>query len=81
MTGEKLANMICNRLFNTQTKAFMSSSNVPIIAPSEREAVLEVVREVVSLATIDRIAELEAKVFVYEEIIKKSNFGPMYGSL
>ena len=77
MKSEQIVDAVCRSLFNLRTKSELASSYYPLIAVSYQSLVLETVKEALGSITIDRIAELEAKVFVYEEIIKKSNFAPM----
>ena len=77
MKSEQIVDIVCRRLFAIKTKAFMSSDYYPLVSTSDHGLVIETVEEALKSVTVDKISELEAKIFVYEEIIKKSNFAPM----
>lgn len=80
MNSSELANDICKRIFKLEEKSSMSNSYYPLIDNKNKQSIIDIVTTTINEHTIDRVAELEAKVFVYEEMIKKSNFAPMVKS-
>jgi hypothetical protein len=77
MNSKDLANEICNQLFNLKYKSKGYDWESNVISEDNKKTVLVTVQAVVNDHYSQRVSELEAKVFVYEEMIKKSNFAPM----
>lgn len=72
--SEGLIEAIINKL---KTLKHPEYETLPLLKYNELQLVKASLRELVNDDISKKIGELEGKVFVYEEIIKKSNFAPM----
>lgn len=79
MNSKDLANEICNQLFKLSYRSGSGNYtyDLSVISKENQATVLNTVQAIINDNYVQRVAELEAKVFVYEEMIKKSNFAPM----
>ena len=76
MTEENIRALL-DRLFGLTYRSCHSGYDLPVIAADNRVEVARIVRQWALDNHDNKIGTLEAKVFVYEQIISKSNFAPM----
>lgn len=72
----KLVNTLCNKLFLLKKKGYELSTAISEADQAQVREIVKFVLEEYEKETNIKIAELETKIKVYEEIISKSNFAP-----
>ena len=76
MNEERILELL-DRLFALEYQSEYSSMMLPVISRTNQQDVSLVVRQWALENHDNKVGTLEAKVFVYEQIISNSNFAPM----
>lgn len=75
--NEESIRALLDRLFNLEYRSDYGNYDLPVIATSNKTMVETTVRQWALDFRDRKVGEMEAKVFVYENIIRNSNFAPM----
>ena len=75
--NEESIRELLDRLFSLKYQSEYSSHMLPVISSTNKQEVSQVVRQWALENHDNKVGTLEAKVFVYEQIIRNSNFAPM----
>lgn len=79
--NEESIRQLLNRLFDLKYRSeYGSGYNLPVISKEHQTMVESVIRKWALDSHDSKVGTLEAKVFVYEQIISNSNFAPMIHS-
>lgn len=76
MNEERIRELL-DRLFSLKYKSDYGSYMLPVIPKTHQQEVSQVVRQWALENHDKKVGTLEAKLFVYEQIIRNSNFAPM----
>ena len=75
--NEESIRELLDRLFRLTYRSDYGNYDLPVISREQKTKVEGVVRQWALDFHDSKVGKLEAKVFVYEKIISKSNFAPM----